>query len=173
MFPRLLSVFPIIGMLALLCLAQTQDPPPPQSVTPAPVPASSNAPTTSAKKVWTNDNVSGAKGKVSVVGDKRNQNYHMDPEHPADPATVARIKKDLEKLQSQLDEVNKKLKTYKEFQEGEAVSKGERDMSKAYSRVPVDQQMAQLLDKRKELQGQIGEILDEARKKGVTPGDLR
>lgn len=80
----------------------------------------------------------------------------MDPEHPADSATVARRKKDPEKLQSQLDDVNEKLKTYKQFQEGEAVSQGERDMSKAYRRVPVDQQMAQLLDKKKSCKGRQG-----------------
>src|ERR1700741_5422095 len=138
MLGRLLSPIFVLGTLTLPCVAQTPDPPPPQSATPRTAPSSSAAPTAAAKKVWTNDNVSGAKGSVSVVGDKRNDKYPMDPNHPADPATVARIKKDLGKLQSQLEDVNKKLKTYKEFEEGEAVSKGERDMSKSYSRVPVD-----------------------------------
>jgi hypothetical protein len=173
MFGRLLSPLFVLGMLARPCLAQAPDPPPPQSATPRTSSSLATTPTVPAKKVWTNDNVSGAKGSVSVVGDKQNQKYPMDPNRPADPATVARIKKDLEKLQSQLEEVNKKLKAYKEFQEGEAVSKGERDMSKAYSRVPVDQQMTQLLEKKKELEGQLGDLSDEARKKGVAPGDLR
>ncbi len=97
----------------------------------------------------------------------------MGSGQPADPATVARIKKDLKKLQTQLDDVNSKLKSYKEFQEGEPVSKGERDLSKGYSRIPVDQQMEKLLKKKKELQTQIGDLVDEARKKGIDPGQLR
>lgn len=90
-----------------------------------------------------------------------------------DDATVSRIKKSLDKLQAQLDDVNKKLQTFKEFQDGEPVSKGERDLSKGYSRTPVDQQIAQLQDKRKDLEQQIGDLLDEARKKGIDPGQLR
>jgi hypothetical protein len=149
-------------------------PPPAQAPSPATsAPASSTDTAAPPKKVWTNDNVRGAKGSVSVVGDKHNKNYKMTPPQTADPATVARIKKDLDKLQTQLDDTNKKLKTYKEFQEGEAVSRGERDMSKGYSRVPVDQQMSLLVEKKKLLEGQIGDLLDEARKKGIEPGQLR
>jgi hypothetical protein len=69
--------------------------------------------------------------------------------------------------------VNSKLKSYKQFEDGEPVSKGERDTSKGYSRTPVDQQMGQLLDKKKQLETQIGDLLDEARKKGIDPGQLR
>jgi len=65
------------------------------------------------------------------------------------------------------------LKSYKQFEDGEPVSKGERDTSKGYSRTPVDQQMSQLLDKKKQLATQIGDLLDEARKKGIDPGQLR
>src|SRR5208282_5262731 len=111
-----------------------------------------------------------AKSGVSVFGDQRNKNYHRSPDPPADPA---QIKKSLEKIQGQLDDVIKKLKTYNEFQDGEAVSKGERDLDKSYSRTPVDQQMAKLLDKKKDLEAQIGDLVDEARKKGVDPGQLR
>src|SRR5271170_498716 len=169
MFGRLLSLISLFSILTVPVLAQTQDHPPAQSS----AAASSDATPASTKKVWTNDDVAGAKGGVSVVGDKRNLNYHATPPHPADPATVERIKKSLQKLQTQLDDVNTKLKSYKQFQDGDAVSKGERDMSKPYSRTPVDQQMAQLLDKKKQFEGQIGDLLDEARKKGIDPGQLR
>jgi archaellum component FlaC len=172
MLVRFLSPFLVFGALAVLCLAQTQNPPPAQGSSPATTPSSSTSTTTTPKKVWTNENLSETKGTVSVFGDKRNQNYHMGSGQPAG-AIAAQIKKDLEKLQAQLDDVNKKLKTYKEFEEGEPVSKGERDLSKCYSRVPVDQQMVRLVDKRKKLQGQIGDLIDEARKEGIEPGQLR
>jgi len=148
---------------------------PQDSSSPAPstVPAAAPAtPTAPPKKVWTNEDL-GGKGGVSVVGDKRNQNYHLTSNAPADSATVARIKKSLEKLQTQLDDVNAKLKSYKQFQDGESVSTGARDMSKGYSLTPVDQKIAQLQDKKKDLETQIGDLVDEARKKGIDPGQLR
>jgi hypothetical protein len=179
MFGRLISPLPIIAILAIPTLASAQDTPPaPATSSNTP---SSNTPTPSAsqpaanppKKVFTNDDVSGSKSGISVVGDKRNLNYHQSPDKPADPATIDRIKKNLQKLQDQLDDVNAKLKTYKQFQDGDAISKGDRDMSKAYSRTPVDQQMTQLLDKKAQLETQIGDLFDEARKKGIDPGQLR
>jgi uncharacterized coiled-coil protein SlyX len=173
MLGRLLTPFLVIAMLSLPVLAGPQDTPPAQNVSPAtPAAAASPAPP-AAKKVWTNEDLAGTKGGISVVGDKRNQNYHMGSNAPADPATVARIKKNLDKLQTQLEDVNNKLKSYKQFQDGEPVSTGERDTSKGYNRTPVDQQMNQLVNKTKELESQIGDLLDEARKKGIDPGQLR
>ena len=161
----------VFALLAVPVCAQTPDAGSSPSATPSSSNTNSSPPP--AKKVWTNDDIAHGKGGLSVVGDKRNQNYHMTANKPADPATVARIKKELGKLQSQLNDVNKKLQTYKEFQQGEAVSSGARDMSKAYSRTPVDQQITQLLEKKKQLESQMDELLDEARKKGIDPGQLR
>jgi len=90
-----------------------------------------------------------------------------------DGATVDRIRKGLEKLQSQIDDIDKKLKTYKDFQEGEPVSTGARDLTKGINRTPVEQQVGQLQEKKKELQAQMNDLLDEARKKGIDPGLLR
>jgi hypothetical protein len=172
MFARLISLSFLAALFATSGAAQSQENVPSQNTAPAPTASTTTVPTPT-KKIWTNENLASAKGDVSVVGDKRNQSYHMGSGQPADPATVARIKKDLEKLQTQLDDVNSKLKSYKEFQEGEPVSKGERDLSKGYSRIPVDQQMEKLLKKKKELQTQTGDLVDEARKKGIDPGQLR
>jgi hypothetical protein len=172
MFARLIPLSFLAALLATSSAAQSQENAPSQDTAPTPTASSTTAPTPT-KKIWTNENLASAKGDVSVVGDKRNQSYHMGSGQPADPATGARIKKDLEKLQTQLDDVNSRLKSYKEFQEGEPVSKGERDLSKGYSRIPVDQQMEKLLKKKKELQTQIGDLVDEARKKGIDPGQLR
>jgi hypothetical protein len=177
MFGRLLS--PILHVALFLfassVLAQAQDSTPAQNASsPAtPEPPRSAPASSAARKVWTNENLGDVKGGVSVVGDKRNQNYHMTPTQTADTATVDRIKKTLQKLQSQLDEVNAKLASYKQFQNGEPVSSGGRDTSKGYSRTPVDQQMNQLLSKKNDLSTQMGDLLDEARKKGIDPGQLR
>jgi hypothetical protein len=135
--------------------------------TAAPAP---NAGTSVPKKVWTNDDLDKGNGSVSVVGEKRNQKYSMTKE--PDPAAVAKVRQNLEKLQSQLDDVNKQLATYKQFQDGETVSDGGRQVNKGYNRTPVNQQMATLQEKKKKLQDQIDELLDEARKKGIEPRQL-
>jgi hypothetical protein len=125
------------------------------------------------KKVWTNENLSEARGKVSVVGDSRNQKYTMTHTKPADPATVSQIREKLQKLQDQLDNVNQQLASFKEFQEGEPVTKGSDEAQKGFSRMPVNQQMTVLQGKRKKLEAQIDALLDEARKKGIDSAQLR
>ncbi|HTQ97107.1 MAG TPA: hypothetical protein VMH89_09880 [Candidatus Acidoferrum sp.] len=176
MFVRLLLSATLLSLSAgSAAYAQSQDSSTSQSTSNPSSPAwsDSSAARPSQKKVWTNEDLAGVKGGVSVVGNKRNQTLHPSSGQPADPATVDRIKKSLQKLQSQLDEVNAKLDSYKQFQSGEAVSTVERDTSRGYSRTPVDQQMNQLLSKKKDLTGQISDLLDEARKKGIDPGLLR
>jgi len=121
--------------------------------------------------VWTNDNLSDASSKISVVGNKSNQKYPVTK--PADPATVEKIRKNLEKLQGQVDDIKKQLATYKEFLEGEAVSKSGYQVDKGYGRIPVEQQVIMLEKKKKDLETQIDEQLDEARKMGIDPGQLR
>jgi len=125
------------------------------------------------KKVWTNENLSEANGKVSVVGDKRNAKYPLTPSKTADAATVDKIRKNLQKLQGQVEEIKKQLASYKEFKEGEPVSASGYEVDKGYGRIPVEQQIVMLEKKKKDLETQIDEQLDEARKKGIDPGRLR
>jgi hypothetical protein len=125
------------------------------------------------KKVWTNDNVSDANGAISVVGNSRNSKYKLAPDKPADPQVVARIRKDLNKLQEQMDDTDKKLAVYKDFQNGEAVSTNVRQLDRGVGRIPIDQQISSLQEKKKQIQIKIDALLDEAREKGVLPGQLR
>lgn len=164
------------------CLAQSANPtsPPdnsqPQATAKTADPAVTSTaplPAPAAKRVWTNDNLADANGSISVVGDKRNPKYAIAPAKIGDPATAERIRLSLEKLQRQLDDVNKQLLAFKQFLEGETVSEGGRDMSKGYSRTPVDQQIVKLQTKKKDLETQIAALIDEARKKGIEPGHLR
>jgi hypothetical protein len=164
------------------CLAQSANPAsPPDSSQPQATAKTADPTVTStppvpaapAKRVWTNDNLADASGSISVVGDKRNPKYAVTPARTGDPATAARIRQNLEKLQRQLDDVNKQLLGFKQFLEGETVSESGRDMSKGYSRTPVDQQIVKLQAKKKDLQEQIAALIDEARKKGIEPGQLR
>lgn len=139
----------------------------------APTSGASPTRTSTPKKVWTNENLADSGGKVSVVGDKRNQKYTVTPDKPADPGTVSRIRESLKKLQDQFASVNQQLISFKEFQEGETVEKSDSEVPHGYTRVPVNQQIPALEERKKKLQTQIDDLLDEARKKAIEPGQLR
>lgn len=152
---------------------QSQDPPrasqASQSQNPA-TPAPTEAKAT--KKVWTNDDVGGLNGTVSVVGNTKSS-AKPAPGKPADPKYIADVRKQLQKLRTQLDDTTKELADLKDFQAGKPPSSSGYPISKGYGRIPIDQQISSLEAKKKDLQEKIDALLDEARKKGVTPGDLR
>jgi hypothetical protein len=142
--------------------AQTQD-----------TPASAPADAKKTKKVWTNEEVSGLTGPVSVVGNAKNLGKGGS-DGKADGQYIANTKKQLEKLQSQLDDTDNQLRDLKDFSAGKTpTTSSGYQINKGYNRVPVDQQITGLQDKRRQLQDKIDALLDEARRKGVQPGDLR
>ena len=169
---RLLAGLPLFVGLVIPCFAQSDQTPPPAAAPDVAAKPVSPATSTPPKKVWTNEDVH-KDSSVSVVGDKRNQNYHMTPQHPADAATVSRIRTNLEKLNAQLDNTNQKLTALKNFQAGEPSKDTGETSNSGINRVPVDQQIVKLEASKKKLETQIGDLLDEARKKGVDPGQLR
>ncbi len=176
MFRWLFAVALLLPTHSRACFAQSASvlPDPPTQNQTTPSTGNDSAPRSPhPKKVWTNENLAEAGGKVSVVGDRRNQKYTMTPVKPADPATVSRIRESLQKLQSQLDNVNQQLTSFKEFQEGEPVLKGSDEAQKGYTRMPVNQQMTVLQQKRKKLEAQTDALFDDARKKGIDSGQLR
>jgi len=171
-----------IGLISSTTLAQSSGSSSSQSA--SPTPAASPAPpqdgtsaaspdAKKAKKVWTNEDVSGLNGPVSVVGNSKNLGKG-GPESKADGQYIANARKELAKLQSQLEDTNKQLADLKDFSAGKApATSSGYEINKGYNRVPVDQQITNLEAKQKQLQGKIDALLDEARKKGVQPGDLR
>jgi len=173
------SLFPVAVVLfvALPLTAQSdpgpatknQDPAVSATPSPASTPDTAAAP---AKKVWTNENLKEARGTVSVVGDKRSQKALGTPSKPGVPPTAANVRPDLQKLQAQLDDVNKQLALYKAFQDGEPVSTNARDFDKGVSRIPVDQQMVKLKEKAVKLKKQIDDLVDEALRKGTPANQL-
>ncbi|HMI51453.1 MAG TPA: hypothetical protein VK525_08080 [Candidatus Saccharimonadales bacterium] len=124
------------------------------------------------KKVWTNDNLAQASGTVSVVGDAKGPARSKD-DRPADPTYVANVKKQLAKLNAQLVDADKQLVELKNFNSGEPGTNLGRQLHKGYNTEPVDQQIKKLGEQKKETWAKIDALLDEARKKGVLPGQLR
>jgi hypothetical protein len=164
------------------CFAQSSASSTSQSPTPAPTTSPSQPPDATAtatadpkraKKIWTNEDVNGLNGPVSVVGNSKNLGKG-GAGAKADGQYIANTRKELAKLQTQLDDTDKQLTDLKDFSEGKtpATSSGYQ-INKGYNRVPVDQQITGLQAKKKQLEGKIDALLDEARKKGVEPGDLR
>jgi len=179
---RFLGVLPFC-LTAYSCLAQTsgsspsQNPSPTPAASPAqPVDGTAPAPPADpkkAKRVWTNDDVNGLSGPVSVVGNSKNPGK-AGAGGKADGQYIASTKKELAKLQTQLDDTDKQLADLKDFSQGKApATSGGYTINKGYNRTPVDQQITSLEAKKQELQDKIGALFDEARKKGVQPGDLR
>jgi hypothetical protein len=177
------SAFAFCGALSYSrCFAESPAPASSQSANPAPATSPARPPNANAlapadakktKKVWTNDDVNGLNGPVSVVGNSKNLG-EGDPDSKADGQYIASTRKELRNLQSQLDDTNKQLRDLKDFSEGKApATSGGYPINKGYNRVPVDQQITSLEDKTKQLRGKIDALVDEARKKGVEPGDLR
>jgi chaperonin cofactor prefoldin len=166
----ILAVF----LTAFPAVAQTTDP---SASPPASQPQNSSASTDAKKpkKVWTNEDISKSTNRDSVMGDGKDK----DKPKQAAPRTanaqyVASIRKQLEKLQRQLEDVDKQITDLKNFNAGEpSTTASGVKLNKSYQREPIEVQIRALQDQKKDLQSKIDALYDEARKKGVEPGELR
>jgi hypothetical protein len=166
------SAILLIFFAAFSAAAQSTD----SSSQQPPAPAPQQPPDTQKpKKVWTNENLSGASGAISVVGDAKGKPKPANSKpKPADAQYVASVRKQLEKWQQQLDDVDKQLVDLKNFSEGEpSTSASGIKLNHSYDREPIEVQIRALQEKKKDLQSKTEALLDEARKKGVEPGQLR
>jgi hypothetical protein len=172
--PRSLSLLVPILLFAAFAAAQSPTPSSPAPAAPSqnPVPPDE---TKKPKKVWTNDNLSDANGAVSVVGNPKNAlKGKQTGAKPADAQYIASLRKQLSKLQEQIVDVDKQLGDLTNFSKGEPSSSASGiKLNKGYNREPIEVQMRALQEKKKELQAKTDALLDEARKKGVEPGQLR
>ena len=124
------------------------------------------------KKVWTNDNVSSASGTVSVVGDAKRKAKPANSK-PANGKYVASVRRQLEKLQKQVADIDKQLLDLKNFSSGEpSTSASGIKLDKSYQREPIEVQMRALQEKKKDLESKVDALLDEARKRGVESNQL-
>jgi hypothetical protein len=171
--PRSLS----LGILLTLLAAGSAAAQSPDASSPAPA-ARSKESTAAAdaakpKKVWTNENLSDASGAISVVGEPKSKPKTASTK-PADAQYIATTRKHLEKLQSQMVDADKQITDLTNFSKGEPSTNASGiKLNKSYNREPIEVQIRVLQEKKKDLQAQIDTLLDEARKKGVEPGQLR
>jgi len=127
------------------------------------------------KKVYTNDDVGRSKSAISVVGDPKNMpKPTKSPNTAGNSQYVASVRKQLDKLQEQIADIDKQLTDLKNFSSGEPSTNASGvKLNKSYEREPIEVQMRALLEKKKHLESKMDELLDEARKKGVDSSQLR
>ena len=143
-----------------------------QPVSP-PQDSSASAESKKAKRVWTNENVPKSTDAVSVVGGGKEKSKSAVSKR-ADAQYVASVRKQLEKLQKQVEDVDKQLADLKNFKEGKpSTTASGVKLDKRYEREPIEVQIRALQDQKKDLQSKMDALLNEARKKGVEPGELR
>jgi hypothetical protein len=116
--PRSLSfalIFTLFAAVSAVAQSQDSSSPAPQAPTPD---SQTSAETKKPKKVWTNDDLSRTKGTVSVVGDPKNKPKPASSK-PGNDQYVASVRKQLDKLQGQIADIDKQLVDLKNFSEGE------------------------------------------------------
>ena len=152
--------FCTVLLLVIAGMALAQQPVDPSPGTSVPKP----------KKVWTEDDIQPSVGPPAAA--KRGS-----PPSPAAKDGNAQLAKDLrgklEKLNVQLKDADKQIDDLKRFQAGETNGDSGRKVNKGLNRMPIVQQLEKLQAKREQLQAQISAIYDEARQKGIPPGQLR
>jgi hypothetical protein len=124
------------------------------------------------KKVWTNEDLDRAHGGSSAAGETTNAGKSKAG-NAADAGYVANLRKQLEKLQGQMMDADKQIAKLKDFNSGEPVGTNQRQLHKSYNSEPTSLQIQALETKKIAMQAKIDALLDEARKKGIEPGQLR
>ena len=169
------------------CLAQTQDPAPAAPDTAKPATAQSPAPSPATpdkkkpKKVWTNDEIGSVSGQVSVVGEAgansgdsgarnsgtnpRSKDFHQ--------RQVDNYRSQIEQLQAQIEAADKRIAQLKNFKAENAAPSGGINPTQGYNMVPVEEQVKQLEEKKKQLNARIEDVENDAKKNGIEPGELR
>lgn len=133
------------------------------------------------KKVWTEDDISKVGGSISVVGDSSSsgtakgssQSNGTSSENTAQANQVENYRDQIRQLQAQLDATDKKIDDLRNFKADNTSSSGGINPNHGYSMTPIPDQIKQLEEQKKQIQEKIDAVTDEARKKGIEPGQLR
>jgi hypothetical protein len=123
------------------------------------------------KRVWTNDDF--APAGASAAPTAKAVSSPARSGNDANALLASRLRGELEKLQAQWKDTDQQLDELKRFQAGERSGDAGRQLHKRYNTAPIPEQIAKLEEKRRLLQERIEAIYEEARKKGILPGELR
>jgi hypothetical protein len=178
-------VYPMAG---LQTMAQTQDSAGAASSSKAPAAAKTPseagekkpADATKPKKVWTNDEVGNIQGTVSVVGSNRpaerqTQSSEDAAGSAADPrrGKILRYRAAIAELRKKIDAGDQRITQLKNFKADDSSPNGGINPNRSYNMIPLDEQMKQLEAKKKQLEANIEDMENQAKKEGIEPGELR
>ena len=162
--PRLsLATILLLAFAGIAASQQPADPPP-----------ATSTPTTSTpkpKKVYTDDDIQPSPSAPAATSKPVAPAAQPGKEPNAELARSMHAK--LEKLAAQIKDADKQIDELKRFQAGETSGDASHQWNRGYNRTPIPDQIAKLEQKRSQLQAQIDAIYDDARKKGILPGQLR
>jgi len=178
-----------VSLVSLPCFAQSQDTTKPAQSS-APATPTAPAETKKPKKVWTNDEIGSIKGPISVVGDAKTplgDTAAPQEKKKADPTASAGVsaaddarqrqlenyRNQIEQIHAKIDAIDERIAQLKSFKGENTAPSGGIHPNQGYNMVPVDDQVKELEEKKKQLESKIGDIEVEARKNGIDPGDLR
>jgi hypothetical protein len=153
------------------------------------------------KKVWTNEDMSGVTGTISVVGTPTPQHSgkpqgaspissfqqptatKLGPNKPGgakssddaiDEKTLAQVRQQLQKLQAGIDLLDKQIGDLKGASRGDSKNLGGLNADTwSYSTASIPDQIKSLEAKRAALQKSMDNLVDAARASGIEPGQLR
>jgi hypothetical protein len=138
---------------------------------------------TKPKKVWTNDEIAnaGGDGAISVVGKAGGGDSNTSSNNLQKTATgsslrdkqAAAYRDRLHQLNNQLETIDKKISQLRNFKADNTSPSGGINISHRYYMTPVEEQVKELEEKKKQVQAQIDAVEDQARKNGFEPGQLR
>jgi hypothetical protein len=128
------------------------------------------------KKVWTNEEVGSLQGTVSVVGTNRPAERETESSESADDprrGKTLRYRAAIAELRGKIDAADQRIAQYKNFKAEDSSPNGGINPHKGYSMVPLDEQVKQLEEKKKQLLANIEDLENQAKKEGIEPGELR
>lgn len=175
-------------MAGLQTMAQTQDATnaassskaPPAAKTPSAAEEKKPADGAKPKKVWTNDEVGSLKGDVSVVGANRGaEGKAQSAQNGSSAAAEARREKILRyrasiaELRKKIDAGDQRIAQMKNFKADDSSPSGGINPNRGYNMIPLDEQVKQLEEKKKQWLASIEDLENRAKKEGIEPGELR
>jgi hypothetical protein len=132
------------------------------------------------KKIWTNDEVGSLKGDVSVVGANRPaEGQTQSAQNGAGGAAearrgkVQRYRAAIGELRNKIDAADQRIAQLKSFKADDSSPSGGINPNRGYNMIPLDEQVKQLEEKKKQLLASIEELENQAKKEGIEPGELR
>jgi hypothetical protein len=133
------------------------------------------------KKVWTNEEIGSVGGTISVVGDPNKtesastvqKETHESGADDLKTKQIEAYRDQVRQLKGQIDEADKRIAQLKNFKGENNSAAGGINPNQGYNMVPVEEQVKQLEEKKKQTQNKIEDVENDARKNGIESGDLR